>query len=97
MRWNEIAERSAVAVMFGVAGGLSRDTISAVETLAQILAFLFLAAAYEFVARPIVGKRPRIAGFAINAVLAAVEIVAIRWQLEGLCPGSYRPGCIPFS
>lgn len=78
------------AIGFGVVAMSTRYLIFDLETRKQIAAFIVIAAVWGWMDR-----RSGLTGFFINAAVAAAAIIAVRWQLEGLCPGSQVAGCLP--
>lgn len=95
MHIRQINERVAVATTFLAAAIATRALVLSIETRLQLLGFVVLAAAYESRSRPALGIKPRLSGFAINAVVAIIGVVVVRWQVEGLCPGLKQSRCIP--
>lgn len=91
----ETAQLAAFAVVFGIAAALSRYVFTVVETRIQTLTFIYFAASYEWVARPLFGQKPNLLRAVLNASAATTAIIVVRWRLEGLCPGLYQAGCIP--
>jgi hypothetical protein len=66
-----------------------------VPTRVQIAGFLILAAGYAWLIRPAPGPRTRVTGFLVNAGMVVFAMSAVRWHIEGLCPGRYQPMCLP--
>jgi hypothetical protein len=92
----EPARRAALALVFGMAAALSRCTLTSVESRVQMAAFICVVAVNEWLARPARGRTPSIPWALINAFAAIAAILAVRWNLEGLCPGVIRERCFPF-
>ena len=88
--------RVALAATFVVAAAVTRATLLTVETRWQMMAFVGLAAGYEFVARSAAGRPPRLGAFVINAGLAVLAVLLVRWHIEGLCPGHIERRCLPW-
>jgi hypothetical protein len=84
-----------VAICFTLLAALTRDTLRLVESRVQITCFVAVAAAYEWGVRPHLGRKPSRSGFLFNATLAVAALLAVRWHLEGLCPGYRRIHCTP--
>ena len=95
MKNTRVIERLAAAAMFFAAAAITRAILTETESRGQMLGFAALAAAYELISRPALGITPRLSGFAINAGVAIIAVLAIRWQLEGLCPGVKQVRCFP--
>ena len=83
------------AIVFGAAAALTRSQIWDVPTRLQITAFLLLAAGYAWFGNPASSRGVRIIGFLINAGVVIAAMSAVRWHIEGLCPGRYQPMCLP--
>jgi hypothetical protein len=95
MKMREIDERVAVATTFFAAAIAARALVLSIETRLQLLGFVVLAAAYELRSRPGLGIKPSLSGFAINAAVAMIGVILVRWQVEGLCPGLKQSRCVP--
>jgi hypothetical protein len=85
----------AVAVCFAVLAALTRDVFRYIETRVQILFFVGVAAAYEWLWKPQSGRSPSTGSLFANALVAIAALLMVRWQLEGLCPGTKQMRCIP--
>jgi hypothetical protein len=95
MKIRKIDERVAVATTFLATSIAARALVLSIETRFQLLGFAVLAAAYELRSRPALGIKPCLSGFAINAAVAMIGVILVRWQVEGLCPGLRQSRCIP--
>jgi hypothetical protein len=91
----EPAQRAAIALAFGMTAALSRCVLTTVESRLQMAAFIYAVAVNEWLAGPARGRNPSIAWALINAFAAIAAILAVRWNLEGLCPGVTRARCSP--
>ena len=85
----------AIALCFGIVAALTRDYFKLIETRIQMIFFVVLAAGYEYLWKHRAGKSPSAGSFAANAMLAIAAVLMVRWQLEGLCPGSKKMRCVP--
>lgn len=80
------------AIGFSFAAALTRYLIFDIETRMQIAAFVVLAAVWGWT-----NRRSGLVGFIVNSVASAAAIIAVRWWLEGLCPGVHVVACLPGS
>ena len=71
------------AILFAAAGALSRFTFRYFETRWQIVIFVTSAVAYQFVARPAVGKRISPLSAVLDVVCITAAIVATKLAIEG--------------
>ena len=72
-----------LAAVLALAGAASRFTFRLFETRWQILIFWGLVIAYQFGARPLLGKRVSPWSAALDGVCVAAAIVAVKVAIEG--------------
>lgn len=88
-------ERVVETATFASAAILSRALVLNVETRLQMIGFIILAGCHEVFQSNRDNRRFDVKRFALNAALAALAIFAVRWQVEGLCPGHKVHRCLP--
>jgi hypothetical protein len=84
-----------IALCFGIVAALTRDYFRSLETRIQVISFVGLSAGYEYLWKQRTGQSPSAGSFAANAIFGIAAVLMVRWQLEGLCPGSNKMRCVP--
>jgi hypothetical protein len=84
---------------FALAAGTTRVALQhGIDTRFQILAYAVMFVMFELAVRQSVFRqRTNLFGLFIGLWLIVLAVCLVRWWLEGLCPGSGAPRCLPIT
>jgi uncharacterized membrane protein YagU involved in acid resistance len=73
-----------VAVILTLYAAVQRSILTETATRYQLIGVVVLVAGVELLVMPLLGRRPAIWSFAVNAILAAFGMILAKWAIESI-------------